>query len=67
MLRERGVAADDLAARAALATVTTLTYLGLRTWAEGDGTDAARRHRRPLPRPDPDPTRFGDVVHASRN
>ncbi len=67
VLRERGVAADDLAARAALATVTTLTYLGLRMWAESDGTtplvDVVARCLALAP----DARRFGDAVHASRN
>jgi len=39
ILRERGVAAADLSARAAVTTVMALTYLGLRLWAEGDGSE----------------------------
>ena len=35
-LQERGVAADDLAARAAVATVVALAFLGLMTWATSD-------------------------------
>ena len=59
VLRQRGVAADDLGARVALTTVTTLAYLGLRIWAEDDG-------REPLPDVvarclalTPDASRFG--------
>ena len=38
-LRARGVAADDIAARAAVSSVVSLVYLGLRIWAEGGGTE----------------------------
>jgi AcrR family transcriptional regulator len=34
ILRERGVAGEDLGARAAVTTVVALAYLGLRLWAE---------------------------------
>jgi hypothetical protein len=35
ILQERGVSPDDVAARAAIATVVSLSYLALRAWAEG--------------------------------
>jgi AcrR family transcriptional regulator len=64
VMRERGIAADDLEARVALATVTTLAYLGLRIWAEDDG-------REPLPdvvarclASTPDASRFGAAPGA---
>ena len=60
VLRERGVAADDLAARAALATVTTLTYLGLRTWAEDDGNEPLVDVVARCLALTPDAARFGD-------
>jgi AcrR family transcriptional regulator len=39
ILVERGTAEEDLAARAAVSTVVSLTYLGLQLWAEGDARD----------------------------
>jgi AcrR family transcriptional regulator len=38
-LRERGVAAEDLGARAAVTSVVALTYLALRSWVEEDGAE----------------------------
>jgi AcrR family transcriptional regulator len=38
-LRERGVAAEDLGARAAVATVVALTDVGLREWVADDGAE----------------------------
>ena len=37
-MQRRGVAPDDLAVRAATATVVTLGFLALQRWAEGDGS-----------------------------
>jgi AcrR family transcriptional regulator len=67
VLRDRGVAANDLATRVALATVTSLTYLALRTWAEGDGTEPLIDIVGRCLALTPDPTRVGDAVQASRN
>jgi AcrR family transcriptional regulator len=39
VLLERGVDPDDVAARAAVARVVALTYLGLRLWVEGDAAE----------------------------
>jgi AcrR family transcriptional regulator len=64
VLRGRGVAEEDLGARAAVATVVGLTYLGLHEWVDGDGEE-------PLPAVVarclllvPDPTRFAAGVTA---
>ena len=38
-LRERGVAAEDLGARAAVTAVVALTYLALETWVTADGAE----------------------------
>lgn len=39
-LQERGVSADDLAARTALITVIALAYHSLRLWADSDGAES---------------------------
>jgi len=60
VLLERGVDPDDLGTRVALATVTTLTYLGLRTWAEDDGREPLTHVVARCLALTPDAARFGD-------
>jgi AcrR family transcriptional regulator len=67
VLRERGVAEDDLEARVALATVTTLAYLGLRTWAESDGTEPLIDVVARCLALTPVRARVAEAVRASRN
>jgi AcrR family transcriptional regulator len=58
VLRERGTAAGDLGARGAVATVVSLTYLGLRTWVEGEGAEPLRAVVARCLLSAPDPARF---------
>jgi AcrR family transcriptional regulator len=66
ILRERGVAAEDLGARAAVTTVVALAYLGLSSWVESDGAEPLVAVVARCLLLAPDPTRFAAGVTTAR-